>query len=46
MTNETYNLWGVIPGDTETFTLRNFTVFNFTNPKDFIYKMQGTPNFV
>jgi hypothetical protein len=31
MNDDTYGLWGVIPGDTETFTIRNFTIYNFTN---------------
>lgn len=41
MNNDTYNLWGVIPGDTETFTLRNFSIFNFTNPHEFLYNLNG-----
>ena len=46
MTEDTYGLWGIIPGKTETFTLRNFTMFNFTNGKDFFYKPGTKPNFV
>lgn len=45
MTNDTYGLWGNIPGDTETFTVRNFTMFNFTNPHKFIYQGNTTPEF-
>lgn len=30
-------LWSHIPGITETYIHRNFTFFNFTNPKEVIY---------
>lgn len=46
MTKDTYRLWGVIPGDSETFTIRNFTMFNFTNSDDFIYRPGTKPKFV
>jgi hypothetical protein len=30
-------LWAHLPGSTQTFIHRNFTFFNFTNPKEVIY---------
>ena len=38
MTKQTQNLWAHIPGDTETLVMRNYTFFNFTNPKETLYK--------
>ena len=35
---DTYNLWGANPGDTGVTTVRNFTFYNMTNPRGFIYK--------
>jgi hypothetical protein len=35
---ETYETWGANPGSTNTLTLRNFTFFNFTNPRGFLYR--------
>ena len=32
MRNSTYGLWGMVPGDAAAFTLRNFSIYNFTNP--------------
>jgi hypothetical protein len=41
---ETYDLWGANPGSSGTVTLRNFTFFNFTNPRGFLYRYE-TPVF-
>lgn len=38
MTNENENLWAHIPGDTQTDIIRNYTFFNFTNPKEVLYR--------
>lgn len=38
MTSDTEDLWAHIPGATKTFTVRNFTFFNFTNPKEVLYR--------
>jgi len=35
---ETYNLWGANPGSSNTLTLRNFTFYNFTNPRGYLYR--------
>ncbi len=35
---ETYDLWGANPGSSEIATVRNFTFFNFTNPRGFLYR--------
>jgi hypothetical protein len=34
----TYDVWGAVPGSTDTVTLRRFTMFNFTNPRGFLYR--------
>jgi hypothetical protein len=34
----TYDVWGANPGSTNTLTLRNFTFFNITNPRGFLYR--------
>lgn len=44
MGNETYDIWGEMPGTTETITIRNFTMYNFTNPHQFLYQ-QAKPVF-
>lgn len=41
---ETAETWGNNPGSTGTVTLRNFTFFNLTNPRAFLYRGQ-TPVF-
>lgn len=40
MTPDNENLWAHIPGGTNTITYRNFTFFNFTNPREFLYQGQ------
>lgn len=35
---KTMNIWGANPGSTNTLTLRDFTFFNFTNPRGFLYR--------
>jgi hypothetical protein len=37
MAPDTYEFWGQSPGGTKTITQRNFTFFNFTNPRGFLY---------
>lgn len=37
---ETADTWGNNPGSTNTLTLRNFTFYNLTNPKEFLYRNQ------
>jgi hypothetical protein len=34
----TIDLWGAVPGSTNTVNERSFTMFNFTNPKGFLYR--------
>lgn len=38
MTASTEGLWAHVPGETETVIIREYTFFNFTNPKEFLYK--------
>lgn len=33
-----YELWGQNPGSSGVLTLRNFTFFNFTNPRGYLYR--------
>jgi len=34
----TYDVWGANPGSTNTITVRNFTFFNITNARGFLYR--------
>lgn len=34
---ETQDLWGASPGSSNTATIRNYTFYNLTNPRKFIY---------
>ena len=40
----TFDVWGENPGQTGTVTLRNFTFYNFTNPREYLYH-NATPKF-
>lgn len=40
MTPENVDTWGQNPGSTKTVTFRNFTFYNFTNPRGFLYRGQ------
>lgn len=44
MAPDTYEFWGQSPGQTKSVTKRNFTFFNFTNPREFLYQNK-TPIF-
>ena len=35
---ETYDLWGANPGSSNALTVRNFTFYNFTNPRGYLYR--------
>lgn len=35
---ETVDMWGAVPGSTNTLNLRSFAMFNFTNPTGFLYR--------
>lgn len=35
---ENSDLWGQNPGKTNISTIRNFTFFNFTNPRGYLYR--------
>ena len=35
---DTSDVWSQNPGATNTLTLRNFTFYNLTNPREFLYK--------
>jgi hypothetical protein len=37
---ENIELWGQNPGKTKTTLLRNFTFFNLSNPREFLYRAQ------
>ena len=38
MTPDNIPLWGQNPGDVGILTIRNFTFFNLTNPRGYIYR--------
>jgi hypothetical protein len=38
LTPDTYDLWGENPGSSNITTSRNFTFYNFTNPRDYLYR--------
>ena len=40
MVNDTYEIWGEVPGKTDTLTIRNCTLFNLVNPDGFIYRQE------
>jgi hypothetical protein len=44
MGDDTYEYWGQNPGKTNSVTERNFTFFNFANPREFLYQNK-TPKF-
>ena len=44
MSSDTYEYWGQFPGKTRTVTVRNFTFYNFTNPRQFLYQ-NAIPKF-
>lgn len=44
MAPDTYEYWGQSPGKADSVTNRNFTFFNFTNPREFLYQ-NATPVF-
>lgn len=35
---ETYDTWGASPGQANIPTIRNFTMYNFTNPRGYLYR--------
>ena len=35
---EKIETWGQNPGRSNTLTLRNFTFYNFTNPRKYVYR--------
>jgi len=35
---ENSDLWGQNPGKSNVTTIRNFTFFNFTNPRGYLYR--------
>lgn len=35
---DTADLWGANPGGTGVVTVRNFTFYNMTNPRGYLYK--------
>ena len=41
---EKVEMWGQNPGHSKTVTLRNYTFYNFTNPREFLYH-NATPRF-
>lgn len=45
MTPNNYNIWGEIPGDTNSLVIRNYTFYNFTNPWEVFFN-NATPIFV
>lgn len=38
MSPDTYDLWGANPGSSNTITVRNYTFYNFTNPRGYMYR--------
>lgn len=45
MTPSNYEIWGQIPGKTNSLVLRNYTFFNFSNPWEVFFN-NATPVFV
>lgn len=45
MTPHNFNLWGLIPGQSEVSMRRRYYFYNFTNPKEFLYHNQR-PEFI
>lgn len=45
MRNNNFNLWGIIPGQSEVNMRRMYYFYNFTNPKEFLYQNER-PVFV
>lgn len=39
------DMWGAVPGKTNTINRRSYTMFNFTNPSGFLYRNEK-PQFV
>ena len=45
MTNKNFELWGIIPGQSQVDMHRDHYLYNLTNPEDFLYN-QAKPEFV
>jgi len=37
MTPSTFDMWGLVPGSTGAFVIRNYSFYNWTNPREVIY---------